>query len=196
MKKLLTLTFFAILTFLLLVVTYGVFQSKVIRGTSIKIAAWVVQVNDGIVSSKEKKFTIDDIVWNTSSNVLEGKAAPGIDGYFDIVIDPNNTDVSIRYDIVYDMDYLKNINTSFEVYKVEELNNNDLLLTDKDTYTGLITLDNSVSHTIRTYVKWQDIEENNESDYITGTENANFEIPVNVIVSQYTGEEIVEYNEG
>ena len=196
MKKLLTLTFFAILTFLLLVVTYGVFQSKVVRGTSIKIAAWVVQVNDGIVSSEEKKFTIHDIVWNTSSNVLEGKVAPGIDGYFDIVIDPNNTDVSIRYDIENDIDYLKNINTSFEVYKVEELNNNDLLLTDKDTYTGLITLDNSVSHTIRTYVKWQDIEENNESDYITSTENANFEIPVNVIVSQYTGEEIVEYNEG
>ena len=38
-----------------------------------------------------------------SKNVLEGKVAPGMDGYFDIVIDPKNTDVSIRYDLIYDI---------------------------------------------------------------------------------------------
>ena len=101
MKKLLILTFFAILTFSLLVATYGIFESGILSGTTIKIAAWEVTVNDSIITNENKKFSINDIIWEGSKNVLDGKVAPGMKGYFDIVIDPKNTDVSIRYDILF-----------------------------------------------------------------------------------------------
>ena len=192
MKKLLILTFFTILTFTLLVSTYGIFESGLLQGTSIKIAAWEITINESIITNEEKTFNIDNIIWNNSENVLSGKVAPGMDGYFDIVIDPKNTGVSVRYDVIYDIDYLNEINTAFKITKVEEINGNKLVLTDKYTYTGIIDLGNE-KQTIRTYVKWEDMEDNGETDYITGTTNTSFEIPIDVNVIQYLGEEIKEY---
>jgi len=192
MKKLLILTFFTILTFTLLVSTYGIFESGLLQGTSMKIAAWEITINESIITNEEKTFNIDNIIWNNSENVLSGKVAPGMDGYFDIVIDPKNTGVSVRYDVIYDIDYLNEINTAFKITKVEEINGNKLVLTDKYTYTGIIDLGNE-KQTIRTYVKWEDMEDNGETDYITGTTNTSFEIPIDVNVIQYLGEEIKEY---
>jgi len=157
-----------------------------------KIAAWEITINESIITNEEKTFNIDNIIWNNSENVLSGKVAPGMDGYFDIVIDPKNTGVSVRYDVIYDIDYLNEINTAFKITKVEEINGNKLVLTDKYTYTGIIDLGNE-KQTIRTYVKWEDMEDNGETDYITGTTNTSFEIPIDVNVIQYLGEEIKEY---
>lgn len=196
MKKLLILTFFTIMTFGLLISTYGIFESGLLQGASIKIAAWEVTINDSIITNEDKTFNIDDIIWNNSENVLSGKVAPGMDGYFDILIDPKNTDVSIRYDITYDIEYLNEINTAFKVTKVEEINGNNLVLTDKYTYTGIINLEDIAlgkKHTIRTYVKWEDLEENGENDYLVGTTNTKFEIPININVTQYLAEEITEF---
>lgn len=194
MKKLLILTFFTIVTFLILVGTYGVFESKVLNGSKIKLAAWKVEVNNTLVTSEEKTFTIEDIKCSNSDNVLDGKIAPGIEGYFDIYIDPKDTDVSIRYDIIYDIDYLKNINPAFVITKIEELSGNNLTLTDKNTYTGTILLKKE-SHIIRTYIKWEDIDDNGYNDYITGTTSTLFELPIKINISQYLGEEIIKYNE-
>lgn len=196
MKKLLILTFFTILTFFILVSTYGIFESGLLQGASIKIAAWEVTINDSIITDEEKTFTIDNIIWNGSENVLNGKVAPGMDGYFDIVIDPNNTGVSVRYDIVYDIDHLNKINTAFKVIKVEELNGNTLVLTDEYTYTGIMNLEDinsKTKHIIRTYVKWEDMADNGQNDYLVGTSNTEFEIPIDIHVIQYLGEEIKEY---
>jgi len=198
MKKLLILTFFTILTFALLISTYGIFESGLLQGASIEIAAWEITINDSVITNEDKTFNIDNIIWNNSENVLSGKVAPGMDGYFDIVIDPKNTDVSIRYDITYDIDYLNEINTAFKVTKVEELSGYNLVLTDKYTYTGIIKLEDinsSTKHVIRTYVKWEDMVDNGENDYLTGTTNTTFEIPINVEVIQYLDEEIQEYKD-
>jgi len=198
MKKLLILTFFAILTCSLLITTFGIFESKVSNDTKIKTAAWKIQINDSIVTNEEKTFSINDVTWSTSNNVLEGKVAPGIEGYFDILIEPNETEVSIKYDLIYDMEYLKNINSAFTITKVEELSGNNLTLTDKNIYTGIISLNDIKDgkyHIIRTHVKWEDLDDNFQNDYKTGTTEANFEIPINVVVSQYLGEEIIKYNE-
>lgn len=194
MKKLLILTFFTIMTYFLLVATYGVFESKVLNGTQIKLAAWNVEVNNSIVTNEDKTFTIEDIICSNSENVLNGKIAPGVDGYFDIVVDPKTTDVSVRYDITYDVEYLKNINKAFIITKVENLEENEIILTDKYTYTGIIFL-GSKANTIRTHIKWEDIEDNGYNDYITGTTSTLFELPVNIEITQYMGEEIIEYNE-
>jgi len=193
MKKLHIITFFTILTFFLLVVTYGIFESNIFRDVNMKIATWEVEINGTVVTNEQKKFNMEDIKWNNSENVLEGKVAPGMDGYFDIVIDPKNTDVSIRYDITYDIDYLNEINTAFKVTKVEELNGYELVLTDKNTYTGIVDLESNKIYTIRTYIKWEDNVEYNDNDYQLGTTTALFELPININVTQYLGEEIIEY---
>jgi len=72
MKKLLILTFFAILTFLF-VSTYGIFESDTSKEVGAKLASWEVSVNDSVVSSETKTFSIDNIVWNKKETVKEGK---------------------------------------------------------------------------------------------------------------------------
>lgn len=196
MKKLLILTFFTILTFSLLVTTYGIFESGILSGTSIKIAAWEVTINDSIITNENKTFNINDIIWEGSENVLDGKVAPGMKGYFDIIIDPKNTDVAIRYDILYNLDDLNEINSFFKITKVEEIDNNNLILTDKNTYTGIIDLSyisSKKTHTIRTYVEWIDDENNSHNDYLMGISDEIFKISIDINVIQYLGEEIKEY---
>lgn len=199
MKKLHIITFFTILTFFLLISTYGIFESNIFRDTNMKVATWEVEINGTSVTNEQKKFSIEDIIWNNSENVLEGKVAPGMDGYFDIQINPKKTDVSIRFDIMYDVEYLNEINPAFVITNVEEINGNQLTLVDKNTYTGIINLEQMKSntiYTIRTYIKWEDMEENDENDYQLGSSSTEFELPININVTQYLGEEIIEYKDG
>jgi len=196
MKKLNILTFFTILTFFLLISTYGIFESGIFRDAAMKIAAWKIEINGSVVTNEQKTFSINDITWNSSENVLEGKVAPGIDGYFDISIDPKDTDVAIRYDLIYDMETLQSVNPAIVVTKVEEINGKELILTDKNIYTGIIDLESidlSDVYTIRTYIKWEDIETNSDNDYLLGSSSLTFELPISVSVTQYLGEEIIEY---
>ena len=196
MKKLLILTFFTILTFSLLLTTYGIFESGILTGTFIKIAAWEVTINDSVITNENKTFNINDIIWEGSENVLDGKVAPGMKGYFDIVIDPKNTDVAIRYDILYNLDDLNEINSFIKITNVEEINKNNLILTDKNTYTGLIDLNyisSKKTHIIRTYVEWIDDEDNSQNDYLVGISDEIFKISIDINVIQYLGEEIKEY---
>ena len=67
----------------------------------------------------------------------------------------------------------------------------------ENTYSKVITLEeikNKVTNTIRVYIKWNNVEENNEEDSKIGLTKDNFiSIPVSVSVIQYLGEPVVEY---
>ena len=150
-------------------------------------------VNDtDITSGVNTKFFVDEIIWNPSDNVKSGKLAPGVSGYFDIVIDPTDTDVSVRYDINFDFSEFEN--TNIVVTSIEEINNKTIVKTGTNKYTGVIPLSeikNGVTNTIRVNVKWDNNEDNNEYDSSLGAVPNNVKnIPVFINVSQYLGETI------
>ncbi len=177
--------------------TFALLESKTQRVVQSDVATWTILVNNTDISDSSTSFTIDKINWNKSSSVKEGKVAPGVSGYFDIVIDPNNTDVSIRYDIVFDFSSLSN--TAINVENINETSGNNIVQTSNNKYTGIIKLsdiNNNVTNKIRVNLKWSNNEENNEQDYELGKNpNTVLKIPVVVEVSQYTGEEIISYLE-
>ena len=117
-------------------------------------------------------------------------------GYFDILIDPRNTSVSVRYDITFDF---SSFNGNFSISNIEEITSGNLVRTGENTYTKVIPISdikNGVTNTIRVYVKWNNSEENNDVDSAIGMiKNNYFSIPVEVIVSQYLGEVIEKYTE-
>jgi hypothetical protein len=194
-KKLILLSLLTIFTFFLLVSTYGIFESNIFRDVDIDIAKWEIEINGSKLSESQKTFSIDDIIWTSNGSVLEGKIAPGVEGYFDILIDPKRTDVAIRYDVTYDMTMIEEL-SFLTITKIEELGSNELVLTNENTYTGIIDLEDissKQSHVIRTHIKWEDKEENNYKDYEIGTTIETFEIPISINVSQYLGEELEEY---
>lgn len=128
-----------------------------------------------------------------NEHVKTGKLAPGLSGSFEIEISPEDTNVSIRYDITLNEEELGD--TNLKIKSVQEVENNvELIKTGENTYTGLIPLEdinNGIKHKIRMEIMWEDNEENSENDTEIG-KNHQLQIPIIFHAIQYLGEEITE----
>ena len=179
--------FFFLIGIYLLIGSYGLFESERTNTSQIDIAKWQVKVNDDSINGSVSTFTVDNINWNSSPNVKEGKIAPGGSGYFDIVIDPNDTDVSIIYNITFDFSNLDE--DQFVIDEIIELDNKPIVHTDTYTYSNIMTLDDindNETNTIRVYISWVNDENNNEKDSNLGkVYNNSIEIPITVEILQY-----------
>lgn len=175
---------------------YAVFHSNVGAKAEFRNGAWNIDVNGKkITTGVQTDFTIDQITVAEDQHTMPGKISPGLSGNFKIVINPKDTNVSIRYDITLNQDELKSSNV--KISSVEEKNNGaKLIKTAENEYTGIITLQNiqkNIIHEIEMNVEWLDDEQNNESDTLLGTnkDKRQFEIPVTFHATQYLGEEII-----
>ena len=175
--------------------TYGLFESNKTKIIDNPIAKWNIQINKTNIN-KSETFVIDNFQIDENTTVKSGKIAPGTTGYFDIEIDPSNTDVSVRYDITFDYSKLSN---SFVIEKIEETNDYDIIKTDTNTYSNIITLNdikNGIKNNIRVYLKWQNNDEFNESDTEIGlNKEYSLNIPITINVSQYLNGSLEPYNE-
>lgn len=180
-----------------LVETYGVFYSEGTATVVQEQAKWTIKINNADISSGiEQELIIDQVEISENTHVAPGKIAPNLTGDFYIVIDPGNTDVAIRYDIQLDKSNLTN--QQIQILSISEIENeNTLVETDKDVYTGVISLADikaGVTNKIKVSINWQNDESNNEVDTNMGiTKNSKLQIPININVSQYIGETIEQY---
>lgn len=173
--------------------TYALFEKEANTTVENDLAQWVIKINSETMGLNVSEFPIENITWNNSSNVVSGKVAPGIGGYFDIVIDPTDTQVSVRYDITFDFTLITN--DMFVVTDIFEVVDDGLVETAEDVYTGIISLEDindEKIHIVRVSLDWLNDEDNNASDSLLGkVRNNRISIPIEVNVSQYLGEEIV-----
>ena len=189
MRKILLLVvlLFLSLTIMEISNTFGLFETNNVITVDNNIAKWQIKVNNSLIKDSVH-FTVNNYNIDSDSNVKEGLIAPGVGAYFDIDIDPNNTSVSIRYDITFDLTGLEN--DKIKIVNIEELGGNTLV-NNNDTYAGIIPINNSSIHHIRVYIEWENDEENNEIDSkfgVTGEKEIN--IATNIKFSQYLGETI------
>lgn len=187
---------FFFLTFVIVNTTYGLFESNKVEIFKSNIAKWNINVND-INVTESANFVIDKITLENNTSVKDGKMAPGTSGYFDILIDGTNTDVSFRYDISFDFSDLAISN--LKIISIEEVNFNKLVRTAINTYSNAVTLKdikNGNKNLIRVHVKWENNDDFNDEDSMIGLDDKyELNIPVNITFTQYLGEEIVEYVE-
>lgn len=173
--------------------SYGLFESENTLLVDSDIARWNVVINGSDIKYNDT-FVVDKVNLIDNDNVLSGKIAPGSLGYFDIVIDPSGSDTSIRYDVTFDF---SSLNSNIVVSSIEEVYSGNLIRTDVNTYSKVITLDdinNNISNIVRVYIKWDNNEDNNDSDSSVGSILNNYiSIPTTVSASQYLGEDIVSY---
>lgn len=179
---------------------FSLLESETTRVVQNALGQWTILVNDVDVTSESVDFDIDNINYDTDVNVVNGKLAPGLGGYFDIAIDPSGTEVSVRYDITFDTSQLDASETSLAISSIRERSGKRIIRTGPHTYTGIISLteiEQNKVDTIRTTISWPNVEANNDKDYELGkTEDKTVEIPVTVLLTQYTGEQVPQYNEG
>ena len=173
---------------------YALFHSELDSKVEFKKGMWNIKVNNtDITRGTITEFEIDTINMDETSHVKSGKIAPGMKGNFKISINPQNTSVSVRYDISLNKEQLTNKNIKIVSVK-EKKQNNNLIKTGEDTYTGIISLDdikNNVTNEIIIEIEWIDDRQNDGEDTKIGIiENSEIKIPMTVYVSQYLGETI------
>ena len=148
--------------------TYAKYSSDVDTSTNISIAKWNILVNNKDIKNSSDFSNSVVAVFTGNDNINDGVIAPTAEGYFDIVVNTSNVDVS------YKMDMSINVSNDSAV--------KDLIITGYTVNNGPLTslntssynLSSSVSHsetvriyTYRFYVKWDDSESstmNNEED--------------------------------
>lgn len=196
-----------VFTFYQINYTYAKYLTEASGQAQKSIGAWIVKVNGTNISTgtEKQKFEINQLQYNSNNYVLEGKIAPGLMGYFDVEIDATEASVAVVYDISIDFSSL-NVSDAIKFSKLVKVidgveEQTGIVKTGASTYTGTIDLseiEQGKTATVRVYIEWEDDKTgvNDEADSILGKQmNLKVPIPVEVTVSQYMGEEIVEYTE-
>lgn len=176
---------------------YAIFYSEVIGNVELENGTWNIIVNNTEISEgTDVNFVIDTIQTDENEHVKPGTLAPGLSGSFEITINPTDTDVSVRYDVMLNQENLTNSN--LEIKSVQEVQeNNTLIKTAENTYTGVIPLEKiqaGCTNKIKVQIQWKE-DGNDKEDTNLGKQWENkLEIPITVHVCQYLGETIQCYN--
>lgn len=202
-KNLLKILFLLIMCIFILLIykiidIYALFYSNLESHVQLEKGIWNITINgENITTGIEKEFVINLMNTTQSDYVKPGKLAPGLTGCFEMLINPEDTNVSIKYDIILDQEELVASNL---IKSVEEIESGyKLIQTDKNTYTGLISLEdikNGAKHRIKIEIEWVDDRLNDESDTEIGKNGIDkLQIPIKIHASQYLGEEIIPRTE-
>lgn len=187
--------FIGCLLFLLILsfnITYGLFESNKDFNANMNVAKFNLFVNNNNIVDT-KSFNINNITVLNNENVLDGKIAPGVRGYFELILDPKDSDVSIYYEVSLD---LKDVLNDGIILDSVESDSGSLINVDKNTYAGVFTLDeikNKVQKNIKIYFSWVNNDE--VLDDIKYADGLKCDIKTNVKASQYFGENIPVYSE-
>lgn len=189
MKKLLPFLAFGslLLTCGLILESYAIFETDVKVVTETPLADWQIKINGSSLGSEASTFDITNFNWQANGFVLPGRASPGLNAFFEIVIDPTGSQVSMQYEVQMDFSALNNEMIRFISIKDNEGNN----LTEKTpgVYVGMIPLNEVVLGTIETLridLEWIDDPLNNAVDSSSVNDiNAEINIPVSIKISQY-----------
>lgn len=196
MKKLLTILvlIMLIISFFQITSMYALYKEQIQGEYSTLLGAWEIKVNetDVTTSGQVETFTIanNQLGYVDSEYIQAGKIAPNGQAYFDIVIDPSNTDVSVIYTIDIDTKALSSTNTDIELVDAIEFISgenyfarqteegeteqatNDISYKDGNTYTSVIPIDKineGYKNYIRLYFKWSNVTKTEIVDETEGT---------------------------
>lgn len=139
--------------------TYAKYQTTAETDTQTSIARWRIKVNDKDVTAGESISNTVTPIFSGNENVKEGVIAPRSTGYFDVVLDTTDVDVSFRY----------NISTSIaSTSAVSDLSITGYSINGGDVVpvTGSISnIGNTIYYgsnvtttTLRIYIAWEDNE--------------------------------------
>ena len=169
--------------------------------TGVNIESWKILVNNtNIATTNTEVFELENYVVE-SEYVAEGKIAPGSIFELPIEIDATETkNTDIRYDIKVDLNIeQEELYHNIKVMGVTEQNQMcEIIKTGENTYTGIITSDNTRKHDVKIQLIWENDEINNANDSKIGTNTQSrqqIKVPVTIDVMQYGNEEIKEYTE-
>ena len=79
--------------------TYAKYITSADGDANINIARWKIIVNNQDIEQNKELSNVITPVFDGNDNIASNVIAPTAEGYFDILIDASNTDVSLKYEI-------------------------------------------------------------------------------------------------
>lgn len=125
---------------------------------TIKTARFNIAVNEHILG-KEEKFNL--LLVSNNSNTYNNKLAPNSTGYFEIVINPSGTHVSLEYEVIFNISEIVNAGKTIVLTKYSLDNGETFTKMPNDSkIEGEILLNGAAftsndAVTLRVYWQWQ-----------------------------------------
>ena len=153
--------------------------------TNLTIAKWNISVNNKSIKNNSDISSAIEPIFNGNSNIAPGIIAPTAEGYFDLVFDFSDVDVSFKYEINVSADKTSSVTdlvaTGYSVIDSENIPEN----WEKHTFdsfnqpiTDTVLLgSNLTKRTIRIYVLWNDDETTSQMTNEQDTESTKHDTP-------------------
>ena len=170
--------------------TYAKYLDTKEGDTDFTIAKWKILVNQQDITEASTMSSLINPVYIENEHMKEGVIAPGRAGYFDLVIDSSNTEVSFRYDISVTSSENSSVNdlviTGYSLNDSEIIPVSDQLnnLSNIIYYT-----DTNKENKIRIYFQWRDgtgENMNNEADTNASIQGENARLKASITFTQIT----------
>ena len=175
-KRILVFILFCLVFIFLFQEAYAKYRKYATVKVDNTVAKWNIKINNETIGNKTTLTNHITPTITSSNYVKDNVLAPGSTGYFDIVIDATDADVSFTYDI--------NI-SKYDMYTINDLNIYAYSVNDFSTTTSVTdgNVSGTIQHntattTIRIYFNWLDDGTdtmNNQTDTtvaVNGTANA------------------------
>lgn len=162
--------------------TYAKYVTTSNGEANLNIARWDIVVNDEHIKNKEELSADITPQYVENPNVAEGVIAPGSIGYFDITIDPTNTDVSFDFEISIDNEESDVTDLKLLKYYIDS-EDNIKDAEENEVIFDSININDKKAKTVRIYVIWDEsLNEtmDNIKDSEVGHDSENKKASVNV----------------
>ena len=164
------LAVFVILSFTLSIMsnTYSRYVTDTTGNVEMIFAKWQILVNnEDITQNNSSSIDITPTILG-NENVAENKLAPTSEGYYDIVIDPSNVDVSFNYNITISNEGLLQdlIIDKYAIVSEDDMEEIEYFNIENNVISNTLDVktDDYKPFTIRVHFMWYDGEDETMSD--------------------------------
>ena len=177
-----------LIMFSLLQSTYAKYITEASGTSNMTIARWNIVVNEqDIISNNYITNTITPY-YLENSHVASGVFAPGVVGYFDLVIDTSNVDVSFEYKISSELNTESSVaDVTVIGYSINGGTINDIEGQLDEVGETVLYTNTETIRTVRIYITWDDSENrtmDNEQDTIAALSQEKAKLDVNINFTQ------------
>ena len=150
--------------------SYAKYLTSTSENASIIVARWRILVNNKDIREGNTADAVIVPVFDGNENIASGIIAPTSEGYFDLVIDATEADVSFKYNINFSVNDDSAVSDLVATkYSINNGNVVDLNRDNQSITNEVLQANNTAPIYIRVYVIWDD-GENSAMDNTADTE--------------------------
>ena len=169
--------------------SYAKYLTATSENATMNVARWRILVNNKDIREGSTTNAIITPVFEGNEHIANGIIAPTSEGYFDLVIDATEADVSFKYSINFSVN--NNSSVTDLIATKYSINNGEFIYLDRDNQSisnQVLQVNNTNPINIRVYVLWDDGENatmDNTADTEATKNNNTAKMDVNLSFTQF-----------